>query len=254
MPCHCSERLTRPADGRFHGSVSQLSQLSMDSDGVKPDLNQQLKMLVEDARSFPAGSPERQGAFAEIVRLVMRSGKLWRESTAYYPDSLQEMWEYCFRYIDHPEKGYDSSVCTVVTWLDDRLKKNLRRYRDRKYRQQKRHVFALRSDEGQFVDPVEALASPADSHTALKIWASLIRWVQADPEHRLRQRKCVRYPQINAQILLLKRLPPDEQSWEDIAAEFSADKKYIAQWYSRYCNSLLREWGRAEGYLENVSD
>ncbi|MDB9526513.1 sigma-70 family RNA polymerase sigma factor [Oscillatoria sp. CS-180] len=226
----------------------------MDGGDLSQDLNQQLKVLVSKACHSPVGSQERQMAFAEIVRLVMRSGKLWRESTAYYPDSLQEMWEYCFRYIDDPEKGYDPGVCTLTTWLDDCLKRTLRRYRDRKHRQQKRHMTAFISDEGQFIDPTEMLVSPADSHTAMRIWTHLIRWVQADPDEKLRNRKCMRYPKINAQILLLKRLPPNEQSWDAIAAEFSADKKYIAQWYSRYCNSFLREWGRAEGYLENVDD
>lgn len=225
-------------------------------DGGDPiqDLNQQLQGLIMRACAHSLGSPERQAAFAEMVRLVMRSGKLWRESTAYYPDALQEMWEYCFQHVDDPEKGYDPAVCTVTTWLDDRLKKNLRRYRDRKYRQQKRHLSPFRSDDGQFVDPVATLVSPTDSQTALRIWSHLMAWVQQDPDQVLRNRVCMRYPQISAQTLLLRRLPPDEQSWDDIAAEFQADKKYIAQWYSRYCNSLLREWGRTQGYLDSDND
>ena len=222
-------------------------------DGGDPiqDLNQQLQMLVSRACAHPKGSHERQAAFAEIVRLVMGSGKLWRESTVYYPDALQEMWAYCFQDIDDPEKGYDPNLCSVITWLDDRLKKNLRRYRALKRRQQKRYLFPFQADSGQVVDPIETVIAPADSHTALKIWGHLIAWVRADPEHRLRDRVCMRYPQINAQVLLLRRLPPNEQSWDDIAAEFSADKKYIAQWYSRYCNAFLREWGRIQGYLDD---
>jgi len=217
-------------------------------------LHQQLQKLVETACNAPVGSADRQTAFAEIVRLVMGSGKLWRESTAYYPDCLQEMWEYCFRYLDDPERGYDPQICTLTTWLDDRLKKNLRRYRDRKYRQQKRHLSAMSTETGQVVDPVDTLASPADAYPALKIWSSLVRWVQADPEQTLRNRKCMRYPQITAQALLLRRLPPNQQSWDDVAAEFAADKTYISQWYSRYCNAFLREWGEAEGYLDHIRD
>lgn len=226
----------------------------MDCGDPIPDLNQQLQGLIVRACAHSLGSPERQAAFAEIVRLVMRSGKLWRESTAYYPDALQEMWEYCLQHIDDPEKGYNPAVCTVTTWLDDRLKKNLRRYRDRKYRQHKRHLSPFRSDDGQFVDPVETLVSPIDSQPALRMWSHLIAWVRQDPDQVLRSRVCMRYPQISAQTLLLRRLPPDEHSWDDIAAEFRADKKYIAQWYSRYCNSLLRDWGRTQGYLDSDSD
>jgi hypothetical protein len=214
-------------------------------------LNLQLQRLICEARSHPSESVERQAAFSEIVRLVMASGKLWRESTIYYPDALQEMWEYCLQHIDDPEQGYDPSLCTVTTWLDDRLKKILRRYRDRKRRQQKRHLMPFQADSGQLVDPVDMLVAPADSHNALRMWTALILWVRNDPDHKLRSRTCMRYPHVNARTLLLRRLPPNEQSWDDIAAELGADKKYLAQWYSRYCNSLLREWGQGEGYLDN---
>lgn len=223
----------------------------MDDPDPVQDLNLQLQGLISLAGAHLPGSPERQAAFAEMVRLVMRSGKLWRESSVYYADALQEMWEYCFQYIDHPEKGYNPSVCTVTTWLDDRLKKILRRYRDRKRRQQQRHLSPFQAGGGQVVDPVDTLVSPADAQGALRIWGHLITWVRNDPDRLLRDRICMRYPQINAQTLLLRRLPPHEQSWDDIAAEFLVDKKYIAQWYSRYCNSLLREWGRTQGYLNH---
>ena len=227
--------------GRSFRSSKDLASCQLDS---------HLRCLAADACRYDAGDPKRQLVFGEIVHLVMQSRRLWRESSPYYPDALQEMWEYCFLKLDDPDDGYNPDVCRVTTWLDDRLKKILRRYRDRTRRQLTRQIFAIRFDDGRLLDPVDSLVAPPDPQSALDIWAHLLDWVLEDPGQRLRSRVCSRYPKINAQVLLLRRLPPNEQSWDQIAAEFMADKTYIAQWYSRYCNALLRDWGRLQGYLD----
>jgi hypothetical protein len=215
------------------------------------ELDRRLRQLVVEICACPQGSVDRQSIFSEVVRLVMQSRKLWRDSTPYYPDALQEMWEYCFKYIDHPDYGYDPTVCGVVTWLDDRLKKILRRYRDQTRRQQSRRAPSAQLDDGQVFDPVDSLVAPPDPQSALDLWVTLLEWIKADLDQSLRGRVCAKYPHINAQILLLRRLPPNEQSWEAIATDLAADKTYIAQWYSRYCNEILRIWGRSQGYLDS---
>ncbi|MEM9980122.1 MAG: sigma-70 family RNA polymerase sigma factor, partial [Cyanobacteria bacterium P01_D01_bin.2] len=119
-------------------------------------LDQRLRRLVVEASRHPTDNPKRRAAFDEIVRLVLRSNKLWRESTPYYADALQEMWEYCFLKLDDPNDGYNPDLCRVTTWLDDRLKKILRRHRDRARRQLNRQVFAIRFEDGQLLDPVDS--------------------------------------------------------------------------------------------------
>ena len=223
-------------------------------DRVVHQLDIKLRHLVTEACRHPIGSPKRQAAFSEIFRLVMCSKKLWRESTPYYADALQEMWEYCFLKVDDPEDGYQPDVCRVTTWLDNRLKKILRRYRDRSRRQLNRHAFAVQFEDGQVLDPVDNLMAPPDSQYALDMLTHLLSWVTEDPDEVLRSRVCAKYPNVNAQTLLLRRLPPMEQSWGDIAVALGADKTYIAQWYSRYCNPFLRDWGRANGYIDQQSD
>lgn len=235
------------------GSVS-ISSGSVTLNKVTDPLDEKLRELITEACFHPVGSPKRQAAFSEIFRLTMQSKKLWRESSPYYADALQEMWEHCFLKVDDPEDGYKPDVCRVITWLDNRLKKILRRYRDRSRRQLNRHVFAIQFEDGQVLDPVNSLMAPPDSQPAMDMLAHLLNWVTEDPEQILRNRVCAKYPNINAQVLLLRRLPPMEQSWTDIASELDADKTYIAQWYSRYCNPFLREWGRTHGYIGNQAD
>ncbi|MEM6253774.1 MAG: sigma-70 family RNA polymerase sigma factor [Cyanobacteria bacterium P01_D01_bin.156] len=223
-------------------------------DKATHQLDVRLRALVAEACHYSVGTSQRQAAFSEIFRLVMRSKKLWQESTPYYADALQEMWEYCFLKVDDPEDGYRPDVCRVTTWLDNRLKKILRRYRDRSRRQLNRHAFAVQFKDGQILDPVDSLMAPPDSKFAIDMLTHLLNWVSEDPGEVLRNRVCAKYPNINAQTLLLRRLPPMEQSWGDIAVELGADKTYIAQWYSRYCNPFLREWGRVNGYIDGQSD
>ena len=227
----------------------------MDSDNSTQDLNRRLRLLVEQALACPPDSPERRTVLTEVVRLVMLSKRLWRESTSYYPDALQEMWVYCFQNIDHPEYGYDPEVCTVITWLDDRLKKNLQRYHYRKRQQGKRYLTPFQLEEGKVVDPIDTLVAPTDARTALSLWNAVLTWVQEDPEQILRKRSCSLYPHINAQTLLLRHLlSPGKHSWSDIATELGAPKDYLAKWYNRHCISLLREWGRANKYLDENAD
>lgn len=233
------------------GSGTSISPKSASLDIAGHQLDKKLRQLVSEACSHAVGSPKRQAAFSEIFRLTMQSRKLWRESSPYYADALQEMWEYCFLKVDDPEDGYNPNICRVTTWLDNRLKKILRRYRDRSRRQLNRHAFTIQFDDGQILDPVDSLMAPQDSQSALDMLTHLLNWVSEDPDQRLRNRICAKYPNINAQVLLLRRLPPAEQSWTDIADELGADKTYIAQWYSRYCNPFLREWGRTHGYLDS---
>lgn len=216
------------------------------------ELDRQLRQLVVQMCACPSGSAGRQSAFSEVICLVTRSRKLWRESTPYYPDALQEMWEYSLQNIDHPDYGYDPDVCGVVTWLDDRLKKIIRKHRDRAQRQRKRHASATQLQDGQVLDPVDRLVAPPDPQPALDLWIRLLDWVKTDPDQVLSSRVCLRHPHITAQVLLLRRLPPDEQSWDTIATALGANKTYIAQWYSRYCNPLLRTWGQSQGYLDSM--
>lgn len=90
----------------------------MTSTHVVNNLNQQLQQLVAEACSYPARSLMRRQKLNEVVRVVMKSGKLWQENTPYYKDALQQTW-LCF--CRNPEQ-YNPERCSVITWLDNCLK------------------------------------------------------------------------------------------------------------------------------------
>ncbi len=55
-------------------------------------LEERLHQLVIEACSHRVGSAERQRNLTRIIRLI--NNKLWRESTPYYQDALQQTWVY----------------------------------------------------------------------------------------------------------------------------------------------------------------
>ncbi len=214
------------------------------------DLNQQLCQLIAEARHYPLKSLERRQRIGEVHRLVMKSGKLWRENSPYYTDALQEMWEYCCQ---HPEE-YDPTVKRVITWLNDYLQKRLRRYRDARNRQQQRLLRNLETEEGQTTNALENLPAPPDIQLTLDIWQAALDWIRADPSGVLRRTVFRKRPEINGQVLILRRLPPDKP-WSTIAAEFkltSAEAKDLPKFYHRKCLPLLRKFARSQGFIEEL--
>ncbi|HBL13576.1 MAG TPA: hypothetical protein DD379_19695 [Cyanobacteria bacterium UBA11162] len=212
------------------------------------NLDETLRQLIAKVCEYPPSSWERQDKLYEIYRLVMQSGKLWQESTPYYNDALQQMWEYCCQ---HPE-DYDPKVKEVITWLNDELKKRLRRLRDAKYRQQHRQSSALPTAEGQTTDPWENCPANPDIEPVLEIWQETLDWVRSDPDEVL-QTTCFRgQPAINCQALFLERFPA-ETPWSTIAADFNLtpqEAKDLPKFYNRRCKPLLRKFGVSQGYLE----
>ena len=215
---------------------------------VMDELNEKLRQLIAEVCTHPAKSLERQQKLNHVYRLVMKSGKLWKERTPYYNDALQEMWEYCCQ---HPEE-YDSSLKQVITWLDDELKKRLRRYRYAKKKQQEREITTLPTESEKITDPVDNLRARSDIQPVLDIWSHTQNWVLTDPEGVLRRTCFRKRPEVNCQALFLQRFPA-ETPWNKIAESFeltSAEAKDLPKWFNRNCLPLLRKFGAEQGYIE----
>ncbi len=211
-------------------------------------LNDTLKQLVADACTHPPRSATRQQCIQQIYSLVMKSGKLWKENTPYYGDALQETWEHCCQHLE----DYNPALSAVTTWIDTRLKWTLRKWRDRQNRDQQRQANPPPSDDGNTINPIDNLASNPGASRALHIWQATVAWVRDDPEGKLQQTCFRKRPEINAQVLFLKRFP-SETPWQEIADEFALnprDAKELPKFYNRRCRPLLREFGIAQGYIE----
>ena len=215
---------------------------------IMDKLDEKLRQLIAEACSYPAKSLQRQQRLSEVYRLVTKSRKLWREPVPYYNDALQEMWEFCCQ---NPEL-YDPSECRVTTWLDDELKKRLRRLRDGKRRQQQRQIADRQNQDGKTLDSVANLPARPDIEPAIEIMNATLTWVATDPDGTLRQTLFRKRADINCQALIRRRFPA-ETPWKEIATEFNltpSEATDLPKFYNRKCLPLLRSFGVAQGYIE----
>ena len=205
------------------------------------NLNQQLLQLVDRACSYPAKSLQRRQKLNELVRVVMKSGKLWKENTPYYNDALQQTWLYFCR---NPEQ-YNPESCSVITWLNNCLKWRLQDLRSAKATEQARTVSGPMPGTESTANSIENLSAPPDIPAILE---QTYQWAQTDPDGELASTHVKGRHDVTCQILILRRLPP-ETPWKTIALEFNLPPSTAPNFYKRECLPRLRNFARLQGYI-----
>ncbi|MBD1999327.1 sigma-70 family RNA polymerase sigma factor [Leptolyngbya sp. FACHB-541] len=213
------------------------------------ELDQQLRELVIEACQHPLGSPKRQRALTKVIRLS--SSKLWRDSSPHYADALQQTWVYFCQNVCEAKTGnrYDPSQSTVHTWLNAYLKRRLQDfYIDTQKQQATRatpQTWQTRSGDVEEMDPIANLAAEPDVPPLLD---EVSTWAKTDDGGELRRVHIEGHTQVNCQLLILRRLPP-ETSWKDLSAEFGLNVSTLSSFYQRQCMPRLRKFGESEGYI-----
>lgn len=211
------------------------------------EVEERLRCLIEKTCGHKWNSAERQQGLTRIVRLIVKSGKLWRDNAPYYEDALQQTWLYFCRNLCEATTGdqYDSARGSVITWLNAYLKRRLQDGHILK--QTDRAQFAseqtLEPDEG--IDLIETLEAPPDIPPILE---TTTQWVKTDPDGELRSVHIQGHPEVTCQVLLLERLPP-ETSWETLADQYGLSISTLSSFYRRQCIPRLRQFGESQGYL-----
>ncbi|MCC5632186.1 sigma-70 family RNA polymerase sigma factor [Nostoc sphaeroides] len=206
------------------------------------NLNQQLQYLVAEVCSHPAKSLMRRQKLSDIVRVVMKSGKLWKENTPYYNDALQQTWLYFCR---NPEQ-YNPESCSVITWLDNCLKWRLQDFRSREAEIQAKIVPLSSLEVENTTNTVESLPAATDIPPILE---ETYQWAFTDPDNDLASTHVQGRPDVTCQILILRRLPP-ETPWKNIAKEFDLPPSTAPNFYKRECLPRLRNFALRQGYHE----
>lgn len=192
-----------------------------------------LNALVQEACLHPPGSPQRQRALTQMIRQISR--KLWRESSPYYEEALQDT--YCFlcrRLCDL----YDPTKASVTHWLNNHLKWRIHSLRQKEIQIQKRTVQRSPQLEEDF-DLIANIPAPPEPEPTL---VDLIReWAEEDADGSLRAKHLKNRPDVNCQMLILRRLPP-ESTWSELSKEFDAAIPAIAAIYQRHCVPRLRKF------------
>ena len=206
---------------------------------------ERLDLLVTEACKHPAGSAARQKNLTKIIRLV--GPKLWRENTPFYQDALQQTWVYFCQNICEARTGkvYDPDRGTIVTWLNFDLKKRLQDLSEEASKRQKIFPPKTPTNPNEPFDPLENIAAEPDVPPLLE---QVKQWVESDVNGELSSIHITNRPDVTAQVLILRRLPP-ETSWKDLAVEFNLSVSTLSSFYQRQCLPRLRKFGESEGYL-----
>lgn len=208
-------------------------------------MSELLSQLVIEACKHPPGSTQRQQNLTKIIRLV--NSQLWQENTPYYEDALQETWIYFCRNICEGKASitYNPDKASVVTWLNNYLKWRLKDGFIRVQKNRRRTVSARIDENNKVIDPIDNLPAQPDIPPLLE---EIEKWVLSDPHQKLRKIYLDNHPQVTAQTLILKRLPP-ESPWKKLSEEYGVSVGTLSSFYQRKCKPLLREYSKHQGYI-----
>ncbi|MBW4509071.1 MAG: sigma-70 family RNA polymerase sigma factor [Scytonematopsis contorta HA4267-MV1] len=212
-------------------------------------LEDKLKQLVEQACGHPSGSLQRSRLLTQIIRLC--SHKLWKEHTPYYQDALQQTWIYfCSNLCESTTtKAYDPSISSVTFWLNTYLRYKLRDLYIEQQRVKAKTVSTkTRQSTSGEVSETEIIDSLPASPDVPPILEDVRMWAETDSDGELRHTHIQGRPDINCQMLILKRLPP-EVGWKELAEEYNLTVSTLSSFYQRQCLPRLRKFAEKEGYL-----
>lgn len=215
---------------------------------VKQKPDEQLKYLPTQTCRHLHGSPQHQKLLTQIIRLI--SNKLWRESTPYYQDALQQTWLYFCRNVckDLACQTYDPTYDSVVTWLNTYLKDRLQDFYQNREQATTLPIKVRQSTSDGISQTIDSVDNLPATPQAPSILEDLEIWAKTDSEGELR-RTCIKgRPDVNCQVLILKRLPP-EVSWKELSEDFGLSIPTLSSFYQRHCLPRLRKFAELEGFL-----
>lgn len=212
---------------------------------------QKLNQLARQVCDHPPRTPGRIRAMNELIRAIDHSNQLWYQASDIYDDAKQKTWFYLAQNLCEAvtaKKPFDPNIASVTTWLNAYLK---RRLQDLQIAQQeeRRRTISLAPRLGDSLadfDPCGQLTAQPDIPPILEI---VTAWAIADEEGVLRALHIADRPDITAQKLILRRLPP-ETSWQLIGQEFDYSWKRLTNFYHHHCRKHLRQFGLRQGWLE----
>ena len=215
------------------------------------ELDSSFNQLIHIACACEKDSLQRQSHLDQLIRQLMASGKLWRQADipeVDYQDILQKSWIYlCCNLCEAATAAlpYDPQRASVLTWINAYIKMRVLDYRLEKERMQQERIPGKRLEDGTVIDPIAMLPAPAEPSPILQ---EMLDWLERDSAI-LRRIHLRDRPDIHCKALILRRLPPNETAWKQLAQEFGVAESTLQGFYRLKCLPRLQEAGRQLGYL-----
>ncbi|MFN9174900.1 MAG: hypothetical protein ACK58N_10425 [Synechocystis sp.] len=211
------------------------------------NLDERLLKLIQETCEKPPNTPARQRGLNKLVFLIQKSGKIYYNhqlSQVDYEDALQKTWLYFCRNLCEAitaKNSYDANQGSILTWLNAYLKQRIKdAYLANQAQMAMTDLSPLDSGENAR-NPIENLPSPNYlTNNADQILQKIQQWLQSEKK-RLRRIHIRDRAEINAHLLILRRLPPESTTWQALAQEWNIPPSTLANFYQRRCLPLLRE-------------
>jgi hypothetical protein len=220
-------------------------------------LEEQLKNLVVETCQHPQGTIQRQRGLNKLIRIMQRSGKIWRDSSPDYEDALQKTWLYfCLNL-----SVYDPTKASLITWFNNYLKwRLLDLYTERgkkpstkgnKKPEEKPSTKGDKKPEEEFIvvdnqkagiDIIGEIRAPEiylESEEYL--WDFVRRWIEDDSDGKFKGTHVRDRPDANAQFLCLRSLTYEKPNWQNLSTGLGISVSTLSSLYQRQCIPLLKE-------------
>ncbi|TAF54100.1 MAG: sigma-70 family RNA polymerase sigma factor [Oscillatoriales cyanobacterium] len=193
----------------------------------------------------------------ELIRAIERSNQLWYQASDIYDDAKQKTWFYLAQNLCEAvtaKKPFDPTIASITTWLNAYLKRRLQDLQIEQQEERRRQI-SLTPQGGQ----IQADSLVLDSNSWVQLAAQpdippileiVTAWAIADEDGILRTLHVADRPDITAQKLILRRLPP-EKSWQAIGEEFDYSWQHLTNFYHHHCRKQLRQFGIRQGWLDD---
>jgi hypothetical protein len=224
-------------------------------------LDIQLRQMIITLLALPPKTPEWRRQTNRFVRLVQQSGKLWRAPGVdrdLYEDVLAGVWGYV---LENFHK-YKPELGAVMTWINNRLKWDIKTAQSKSWEELKRRLTDFSSDGDDRPSRIDRLESNADGgvqlEQILRCWWDAKAQTQALHVQHRPDLNCYEFFQ---DMLGLSCEPDtwlerrDRPSYRTMAEYYKAPLPTIASFWTNKClpaaRAILRDLEFESGALED---
>ena len=200
----------------------------------------EIAKLVQLACSHAPKSIQRQQCLTRLICLMKASGKIWKESTPYYEDALQQSWIYFCQNLCEAttaRQAYNPEIATVFTWFNIYIKHRLKDFYITEQNANNNSGSPDQIDNIPAEDDIEA----AEAYNLAEMTK---HWVEKDPIGELRNTHIRGRKDVNAQAIILRRFFPPTKSWQEISDEFDMPISTLSSFFQNKCLPILRNFGQ----------
>jgi hypothetical protein len=223
------------------------------------DLDRRLSALIAEIRQNPANSRKWRTAMHKLLWEIQQLPGLKKSSHPNYPEALNLTLEWVSREIDKFQPRQSSVSESLVKWINGYLGWRIKDL----YSPDKDAPISLDApiavDAGETtrlellsdftLGGLDGMIASVQKETTLRIGIELERYIEQDPEGKLKNSYPRSYPECNCQFLSLRRVlkePPDK--FQDLAEELNVKYTTLNSHWKRKCEPSLQEIARTLGY------